>query len=1585
MFKILLRRRDTINFPFLSPVVGNDGTVYATSSFGGYLYAIYPNGILKWQYVNPSGNPFTTVPAVVDDGTIYVGCCLNDGSVGGCSVCAFYSYGTLKWQYQTGATNAITIGTDGTVYAGSNGFLYAISNSGNLVWKFSSIDDRYGYGSKIFIAVANDNTVYVASSYYGDYLYAIYDGTLKWQYQIDSIFISDPVIANDGTVYIEVMDHNYNYFLYSIYPNGNLKWQYQTGNTSSTNIFLTVAISGDDTIYTGCNYGICVVYFNGILKWQYVNSDGISSNLAITSGTFYVTNSQALYAVSTTVFIDQSIWPQIQQNNLHSGTQTNVSQLQIFNSNYLTFDGIPTITGSLSLECFLDPNQLHFLVINITLIQNFNFQLNVPIIFNLQQGVPINILFNLTQIPNISNLIIHYIQELEQSNLQLYPILINNYTSNQTLKNYQLLATNINQTNLLSIGIQEPKETLKTTFLIDGQLKWLYQFNDNLLSCSSPIVDGAGIVYALSGYSVYAINPNSKLKWQYFLGGNVGSSAAIDNHGTIYIGNQGSSSLYAIHNDGTLKWRFTITIAANPAVANDGTVYICGGYPQQYLYSININGNLNWAYEISAFCSTPVIANNGEVYVGASNGYLYAIYSNGILAWLYKTSVSSVSSPAIEKDGTIYAASGYPDTDLYAIYPNGTLKWKYQIFIGNAGISLSSPSVSTDGTIYVGYDQLYAIYPNGSLRWKYQVNNDSSFLLWWHSSSPIITNPVISIDGTIYIGAFGDVLANPYSYNFYLHAIYPNGNVKWKYKTGASIKSGTNTLVSQSIPEPVIASDGTIYLESMYNYGVNLYAIGSKIFSDSSIWSQFQQNSLHGAQQQTKQLQIFDARCLILTGIPIVTGSLSLRITLNSDQSYYLIINGTLVNVKPTTITETQSSTFSSSFSPTPTDSITMTKTSTSINTQTATNSDTITETSTTTYTDTLSKANNKVLTTTDTILSSAAALPSPSPAVALPSLTFTPTFTKTNSISNTNSVTSTSDITKTLTATITDTSSTTITKNYIKKSLKTPSSTISVTPTLSNNVNYNTVSPADSFNPKIVIIAVCTSVPAAVISLLGFIWYKKKKSKTKIGIRGEGRNSPSGERSLLEDSNRINYSFSEETELLSSSRLLLGIPQQSNFLHKAVNKRPAGNPSIIIEPIVPLPAPGISTIFYPATHSENDNVTSTFAGTVLNLIPRRSLLQKEKSHVNTQMFSQEIILERELGRSEYGVVYSGIASNKLVAIKILSVCGTISEEILNEFKRETLVMEQLSMHCPKLVRLFGVCFEQPYFMVMELLPKGSLHFALHNEKFCLDLQKKKFIAIDVAVGLDFLHKNGIVHRDIKSLNVLLSDDWSAKLSDYGLARLKQYSADCIGDKKEICNLPWKAPELVETNPPTYFFASDIYSYGIVLWEMWSHKMPLEINMIINKPPEPFTTIYHYGQTTPPQICNLIDKCRHVIPQERPTAEKIIEHLYHYDKLSIATELNTDMELDNPDAFQASSSGYQQLMTSSTSTNNVSPIAESIVRLSVSEEASASYLEKHPALLFSSRGSVQQPDLSTEIGPPPTFRRMTESFKNFKV
>jgi outer membrane protein assembly factor BamB len=305
---------------------------------------------------------------------------------------------------------------------------------------------------------------------------------------------------------------------------------------------------------------------------------------------------------------------------------------------------------------------------------------------------------------------------------------------------------------------------------------------------SSAVIDKNNIIYfGTKGCQFFALHPNGTVKWRFQTNGLIWSTPAIAENGTIYVPTWGGYPpyLYALSPNGTLKWTFGLYTTSSPVIGDDGTIYI--GDDNQYFHAINPNGTEKWQYTTGNFIqSSPAIADDGTIYVGSADTYLYAFYPNGTLRWRFKTGGWIKSDPSIGVDGTIYVPAF--DGNLYAINPNGTLKWSADA--GNEVIP-RAVAIATDGTLYVGTEALRAFYPsNGSVKWTCNVGGQMYG-----------TFPAISADGTIYVSADGSLVA-----------VNPDGTERWrKQLTIAQIQSS-----------PCIGTDDRVYVGSE-DYGAMAY------------------------------------------------------------------------------------------------------------------------------------------------------------------------------------------------------------------------------------------------------------------------------------------------------------------------------------------------------------------------------------------------------------------------------------------------------------------------------------------------------------------------------------------------------------------------------------------------------------------------------------------------------------------------------------------------------------------------------------------------------------------------------------------
>jgi len=171
-----------------------------------------------------------------------------------------------------------------------------------------------------------------------------------------------------------------------------------------------------------------------------------------------------------------------------------------------------------------------------------------------------------------------------------------------------------------------------------------------------------------------------------------------------------------------------------------------------------------------------------------------------------------------------------------------------------------------------------------------------------------------------------------------------------------------------------------------------------------------------------------------------------------------------------------------------------------------------------------------------------------------------------------------------------------------------------------------------------------------------------------------------------------------------------------------------------------------------------------------------------------------------------------------------------VTKEMRQSFIEEVQIMTDLRH--PHVVLFMGAVTTPPNMcIIMEYMTMGSLYDILHNEKISDDIlkpSKRLKMALQVARGMNYLHSSNIIHRDLKSLNLLLDEDWNIKISDFGLTKFRSHlTKKEVDEDNRVGSIYWTAPEVLE-DPLAFSKQSDVYSYGIILWELATRKDPFD-------------------------------------------------------------------------------------------------------------------------------------------------------------
>ncbi|OMO83114.1 hypothetical protein CCACVL1_11550 [Corchorus capsularis] len=249
-----------------------------------------------------------------------------------------------------------------------------------------------------------------------------------------------------------------------------------------------------------------------------------------------------------------------------------------------------------------------------------------------------------------------------------------------------------------------------------------------------------------------------------------------------------------------------------------------------------------------------------------------------------------------------------------------------------------------------------------------------------------------------------------------------------------------------------------------------------------------------------------------------------------------------------------------------------------------------------------------------------------------------------------------------------------------------------------------------------------------------------------------------------------------------------------------------------------------------------------------------------------------------------FGKVFLGRYDGQDVAIKLLErPAGNNRPEVVRalqwQFRQEVLFLAGLKH--PNVVKLVGACRKRMVWCIVTEYAKGGsvrkyLETRQQNGLHSMPLRLIFRRALDIAKGMAYIHSFGIIHRDLKSENLLIGSDNSIKIADFGMARIEaKYEAMT----PYTGTLRWMAPEMISNKP--YTQKVDVYSFGIILWELVTGLLPYQgmeglqaASLVVKsgaRPPIPEDCL--------PSLSGIMTSCWHTNPDARPAFTKIIEML----------------------------------------------------------------------------------------------------------
>lgn len=266
---------------------------------------------------------------------------------------------------------------------------------------------------------------------------------------------------------------------------------------------------------------------------------------------------------------------------------------------------------------------------------------------------------------------------------------------------------------------------------------------------------------------------------------------------------------------------------------------------------------------------------------------------------------------------------------------------------------------------------------------------------------------------------------------------------------------------------------------------------------------------------------------------------------------------------------------------------------------------------------------------------------------------------------------------------------------------------------------------------------------------------------------------------------------------------------------------------------------------------------------------------------------------DKKIGEGMFGEVFRGKFCGTDVAIKQLKVEGLKHGEVVDDLRKEAEILQQLRH--PNVILYMGICLKPNVCIITEFASRGSLFDILYDHDLVVNYEKMMKIAWGIARGMNYLHSldRKIIHRDLKSQNVLISEEWTVKICDFGLSHVRK-RVETVTIKK-LQNLlfmgkktpgtvtghygvygtpEWIAPEVLQSLP--YNESIDVYSFGIVLCELLSRQLPYRDRYHITDNQDVIDCVLEGAIPTIPSwvdepFRNVIEWCLDRNPTERPT------------------------------------------------------------------------------------------------------------------
>lgn len=269
---------------------------------------------------------------------------------------------------------------------------------------------------------------------------------------------------------------------------------------------------------------------------------------------------------------------------------------------------------------------------------------------------------------------------------------------------------------------------------------------------------------------------------------------------------------------------------------------------------------------------------------------------------------------------------------------------------------------------------------------------------------------------------------------------------------------------------------------------------------------------------------------------------------------------------------------------------------------------------------------------------------------------------------------------------------------------------------------------------------------------------------------------------------------------------------------------------------------------------------------------------------INWEIGYEELILGEEIGRGVFGKVFKGEWRSQQVAVKQL-IGKEFTDKQLQDFRTEAQLYCALRPHA-HVVQFYGVCThaDKPLCIVTEFCDLGNLLNLLKKDHSLCNVKQLSSFARDCARGMLHLHEEHIVHRDLAARNLLVTKHLEVKVSDFGMSRFNATNEEDNSTESTVGPLKWMSPEAILKQ--TYSTSSDVWSFGVVLYEIFTQSPPyqgmtaVEAGFAVSKEGKRLKL----PDSVPQPIHHLMVWCLNSDPALRPPFKTILQELNDFIK-----------------------------------------------------------------------------------------------------